>query len=255
MDPYIHLIEELSLNAWPAWKSQLYDSWIIRFSKHYTHRTNCVNIVAPSTLPIEEKISYCEHEYATMGSPCIFKIGPAQFPSFDHILESKSYHIERKTQVMVMPISSFIPFTNTSTNIQIILEDIITDNWIHNLFHLNGTTDPSHLEIVPSMFKAIPRDTIVAKILIDGRFVASGLGIIERNHVGLYAIYVDHNYRKQNLGKIICSEIIQKARSKNVTNAYLQVVSDNQIAKYLYEGLGFMPLYTYWFRSNSNSTI
>lgn len=41
------------------------------------------------------------------------------------------------------------------------------------------------------MFKAIPKETIVASVEIDGRTVAVGLGILDRGHVGLYAIYVD----------------------------------------------------------------
>lgn len=65
------------------------------------------------------------------------------------------------------------------------------DEWITSLFRLNGTTNPTLRRIVPSMFKAIPKETIVAFAEIDGRMVASGLGILDRGHVGLYAIYVD----------------------------------------------------------------
>ena len=39
---YIKLIEEISLNAWPSHKIELYDGWLIRFSHNYTHRTNSV---------------------------------------------------------------------------------------------------------------------------------------------------------------------------------------------------------------------
>ena len=55
------------------------------------------------------------------------------------------------------------------------LQDRITDEWITSLFRLNGTTNPTLRRIVPSMFKAIPKETIVASIEIDGRMVASGL--------------------------------------------------------------------------------
>ena len=51
------------------------------------------------------------------------------------------------------------------------------------------------------MFKAIPKQTIVASIRMDGRMVASGLGILDRSHVGLYAIYVDACFRRKNFAK------------------------------------------------------
>ena len=39
---YMKLIEEISLNAWPSHKIELYDGWLIRFSHNYTYRTNSV---------------------------------------------------------------------------------------------------------------------------------------------------------------------------------------------------------------------
>ena len=42
---YIGWIEELSLNAWPSHKIELYDGWLLRFSHNYTHRTNSVQQV------------------------------------------------------------------------------------------------------------------------------------------------------------------------------------------------------------------
>ena len=53
---YIKLIEELSLNAWPSHKIELYDGWLIRFSHNYSHRTNSVEQVGVSLLPVQEKI-------------------------------------------------------------------------------------------------------------------------------------------------------------------------------------------------------
>jgi ribosomal protein S18 acetylase RimI-like enzyme len=128
------------------------------------------------------------------------------------------------------------------------LQDRITDEWIHALFRLNGTTNPTLRRIVPSMFKAIPKETIVASIEIDGRMVASGLGILDRGHVGLYAIYVDASCRRKGFAHSICSSILSEAHKKGMQNAYLQVVEGNTPAKHLYRTLGFEDLYTYWFR-------
>ena len=42
MEKNIKKIEDMSLNAWPSHKMELYDGWILRFSYFYTHRTNSV---------------------------------------------------------------------------------------------------------------------------------------------------------------------------------------------------------------------
>ena len=63
METTIKKIEDMSLNAWPSYKMELYDGWILRFSHFYTHRTNSVEQFGASSLPWREKIPYCEHEY------------------------------------------------------------------------------------------------------------------------------------------------------------------------------------------------
>ncbi len=267
MDNYIHLIEELSLNAWPSQKLELYDGWLIRFSYNYTHRTNCVNLVADSTLPLEEKIAFCEQEYRNAHTPAIFKISPFEEKDFDPLLERHGYRIEHTTDVLTMPLTNFRPYPSIGAeyefyqknsglpsfvvypdNVLVQLCDTITNDWIQSLFRLNGTTNPTHLRIVPSMYQAIPKQTIAAGIEIDGRMVASGLGILDRNHIGLYAVYVDRSCRRKHFGKAICSAIISEAMKLGADHAYLQVVAENEGARRMYEGLGFQYLYTYWFR-------
>ena len=76
METTIKKIEDMSLNAWPSHKMELYDGWILRFSYFYTHRTNSVEQFGTSTLPWREKIPYCEQVYKRLGTPAIFKISP-----------------------------------------------------------------------------------------------------------------------------------------------------------------------------------
>lgn len=63
METTIKQIEDMSLNAWPSHKMELYDGWILRFSYFYTHRTNSVEQFGNSTLTWREKIPYCESVY------------------------------------------------------------------------------------------------------------------------------------------------------------------------------------------------
>ncbi len=55
MDITIKTIEDLSLNAWPSHQIQVYDGWLLRFSYFYTHRTNSVEQIGASLLPLSKK--------------------------------------------------------------------------------------------------------------------------------------------------------------------------------------------------------
>ena len=263
----IRYMEEISLNAWPSHMIELYDGWLIRFSHNYTYRTNSVEQVGPSTIPRDEKISYCESVYSGFGSPCNFKINPLLDPSFDACLEERGYAIRHVTQVMTAdlkkmrlpePLSVEYEFENRTglpsaltwdKNCSVLLQSDITDEWIAGLFHLNGTTSPTLRRIVPSMYYAIPKEIIAARVECEGRMVASGLGIRDRDYIGIYAIYVSPGCRRRHYARSVCASLLREASRRGAKRAYLQVVKGNIAARSLYLSLGFEDFYTYWFRS------
>jgi ribosomal protein S18 acetylase RimI-like enzyme len=245
MNTTIKQIEDMSLNAWPSHKMELYDGWILRFSYFYTHRTNSVEQFGTSTLPWRDKIPYCENEYRRLGTPAIFKISPLVSPDFDYVLENRGYSIQHTTEVMKADL------TDSVLNIDYSLVDFtnkISQNWIDSLFALKGTTNPIHRAVVPSMYRAIPKETICASISQYGTIIATGLGILDRDYIGIYAIHVREDYRHKGYARQICTGLLKEGMKRGAEKAYLQVVTGNEPAKALYTSLGFEYFYTYWFR-------
>ncbi len=263
----IKYMEEISLNAWPSYRIELYDGWLLRYSHNYTYRTNSVEQIGESTIPVPEKIAYCEDIYRGLHCPTNFKIHPLLDPSFDALLEERGYLKKHVTEVMTTDIRDVNLMPPTGSNymfenrfnmptlvyydndITVELKAYVTDEWLRGLFSLNGTSDPTLRRIVPKMYAAIPKRTIVASVELDGRIVATGLGICDREWVGLYAIYVSPSCWKRGYARAICSTLLREARQLGAVKAYLQVVEGNTRAKRLYESLGFEDFYTYWFRS------
>jgi len=241
----IKTIEDLSLNAWPSHQMQIYDGWILRFSHYYTHRTNCVEQIGSAQIPWEDKISYCERIYRRWNTPCIFKITPLTDPAFDKMLEDRGYHIEHVTDVMCCDLEGTVYPSHSDVEIG----TRISDEWIDALFAIKENATVTHLKIVPSMYAAIPKDVICTDIRKNGRIIATGLGILDRDQIGIYAINVDKRYRRQGLARKICETLLSKAESyPGVSKSYLQVISGNTPAISLYESLGFRKEYEYWFR-------
>lgn len=248
MNAYIKKIEDLSLNAWPSHQIQVYDGWLLRFSYFYTHRTNSVEQIGDSTIPLPEKVDYCENIYRHWGTPCIFKISPLVDPDFDLYLKNRGYTIAHSTQVKTMDLDQYTP---RPSDISVNLDKEISWDWLDALFSLKGTTSMIHRKIVPTMYSAIPKDTVAASICHDGKIIAIGLGILDRDHIGLYAIHVDPQYRRRGYGQAICTSILNEGMRQGAHHAYLQVVPDNASARTLYDSLGFNHCYDYWFRLKS----
>lgn len=263
----IKYMEEMSLNAWPSYRVEFYDGWLLRYSHNYTYRTNSVEQIGESTIPLEEKIRYCESIYRDLNSPVHYKIQPLLDPAFDSVLEEHGYQVRHRTDVMTMEIAgsrlreesgreylfgnrlNLPTLVHYSEELTVQLGAFVTDEWMKGLFSLNGTSDPALRRIVPKMYAAIPKKTIVASVEIDGRMVASGLGILDRGWVGIYAVYVSPSCWGRGYARAVCSTVLREAEQAGARRAYLQTASDNYKAKNLYESLGFSNFYTYWFRS------
>lgn len=241
----IKTIEDLSLNAWPSHQIQLYDGWLLRFSYFYTHRTNCIEQIGSSSIPLPDKLDYCEEIYEKWGTPAIYKITPLISSAFDQKLTERGYHMAHITEVMTMDLSSTsVP----SGSVPVSLSPQISPAWLEALFTLKGTDNPKHRQIVPSMYAAIPKDTIAASVWEKGQIIGTGLGILDRDHIGIYAIHVRKDCRRGHIGRSICLALLRAAIAKGASRAYLQVVKGNLPAKNLYTSLGFGDFYTYWFR-------
>lgn len=243
----IKTIEDLSLNAWPSHQMQVYDGWIIRFSYFYTHRTNSVEQIGPSTLPLKEKIDYCEKIYQRWQTPSVFKISPVTDARLEPLLTERGYHIEHSTNVMALDLTA--PYIIEETPpVSIRIQDHIAPGWLDALFSLKHTTSPTHKKIVPSMYAAIPKDVIALSIREDGEIAATGLGILDRKYIGIYAIHVSGRCRHRHYATAMIQTLLAKGREKGASRAYLQVVSDNAPAIALYEKAGFTKVYDYHFR-------
>lgn len=264
MENQIKTIEDLSLNAWPSHQIQYYDGWLLRFSYFYTHRTNCVEQVGASTIPVDQKIRYCEEEYTKWGTPAIFKISPLVDPSFDGLLEKRGYMVQHRTVVMLRDDITDLRDPSASARfgemihreyggVRLTCSPFIPDAWISALFALKNTTNVMHKSVVPSMYRAIPKETLCIQVRDGSRFIGTGLGILDRNYVGVYAIHVHPSYRRRGIARQIVTMILEEAALRGVTKAYLQVVKENEPAGNLYRGLGFHEYYEYWFRVRQNT--
>ena len=244
MNSVIKTIEDLSLNAWPSHQIQIYDGWLLRFSYFYTHRTNSVEQIGPSTLPVAEKIAYCEDVYRKWGTPAIFKISPLIPQAFDSLLEHENYLVQHSTNVMIIP--ELRRFSESEHTVDV--SSFIPGAWIDALFALKGTTNIMHRMVVPSMYRAIPKETICVSIHDGGRITATGLGILDRDYIGVYAIHVHPDFRRRRYASAVCRTILNEGLARGARHAYLQVVQDNEPAIRLYSSLGFSYLYNYKFR-------
>lgn len=240
MHEKIRLLEHVTNRAWPALEIFEYDGWTLRFANGYTGRANSVNPLDGSTLPLEEKITFCENWYAERKLATIFRLNDAMQPAnLDEVLEQRGYELSKESLVMTVDLTSFAHSIDKNFR----YETSVADDWLADWGRWNDV--PSlHISTAKEMLLNSPAEACYGRI----EDKAVGLAVREGDYVGLFDIVVSPEARRQGLGLMLVSSLLAWGKQQGAKIGYLQVLGSNSPALGLYGGLGFREHHRYWYR-------
>ena len=233
-------IEEAALNAWPAPRQMIYDGWLLRFTGGPSKRVNSVNVIHPSSLPLAEKIAFCESIYALAELPTLFRV-PAPFSTAELLqsLVKASYQAFDETHVLTRELGDLEPLPEGLR-----VETFSVDDWIPYK-GLISQAESRPLALQQQILHCIvPEKKLI--VLFAGEVpVACGMGVYEGDLLGYFSIYTHHDARRQGYAQVVMSELTAWGLQQGAKLGYLQVEGFNQPARALYRQIGFELCYTY----------
>ncbi|HNX86741.1 MAG TPA: GNAT family N-acetyltransferase [Bacteroidales bacterium] len=236
--------EEISNNAWPALQTLQYDGWILRFANGVTKRSNSVTLLYPSHVDPIEKIRFCESLYQSKNIVPCFKITPFSLPSdLDHLLENAGYYIHSHISFQTLDMGS-IP---VAFHREVMIETTLREEWIDDFIRMNQF-DPARKEIYRMIMERLVTPFCMVSVKQGAKTLGVGLGVAEKPYIGLFDLVVDPEYRNRGIGRKLVEQILHWGLQQGATTAYLQVLTDNHPALKLYQSMGFLELYQYWYR-------
>lgn len=237
-------LEELSMNAWPALQTILYDGWVLRFAEGYTRRANSVSPLYDQPGSLEERVRTCEDLYRGQDLPVVFKMTEASLPAnLEAFLAARGYQAEARTSVQLLDLSGWpINAEGDRQSTSISLSD-----WLPIHSGMRGLDDRK-TSIHGRMLSLLLVDACFAALVVDGEPAACGLGVAQNGYVGLFDIVTGESHRRKGYGERLVRSLLIWGKQRGASRAYLQVMLDNMPALRLYEKLGFEDAYQYWYR-------
>lgn len=234
-------LEELSLNSSSPPGQLVYDGWLVRLAPGKAKRARSVNAVYPSSLPLEEKIAYCERLYASCGLPAIFRLTPfSQPPALDRELESRGY---RRFDVTSVQWAAIDPAKVDPGG----AETMELAPWVEAVGSLRGSP-AGHRDAHLRRLEGMPLPKRAVGLREGGRVIATGLAMVEDDCAGIFDVVTHPDARRRGHARRIVSALLHAARELGARFAYLQVQADNTPARRLYEQFAFEESYLYWYR-------
>jgi GNAT superfamily N-acetyltransferase len=249
---YKHM-EEMTLNTWPALETVLRKGWIVRYADGYTKRANSVSPLYGTGLfdadEVEELIRVCESCYRQRGLDTVFKLTPFVVPDhLDRLLDEKGYRVVDESSVRLLHLDNV-----SKPAVAAKRQEALNDEWLYNMARLNRLSD-KNMKITRQMLgrSTLPKGFFT--LYEEDIPVACGLGVIQDEYVCLYDIVTDAGYRRRGFGEQLVLNILDWGKSVGAHYSLLQVVQQNEAAVHLYDKLGYIEIYEYWYRAKPNRT-
>lgn len=238
-------IEEASINAWPSLHQVLYDGWLLRFSRGFTKRANCVVPLYPSERATAEetaeKIRHCENLYARDRLATIFRLtDDDDHRALSQALTDRGYQRHDATDVLAKPL--------TDAPIPKEFRQLGHNEWLDLYATLTGVNEDA-TKLHGMLLRGIRTETCYGAVFQADEPVGCGLAVIEQDLVGLFDVVTAISARGQGHGRSLVDALAAWGHGEGAVTAYLQVVADNAPAQRLYARLNYQIAHRYHYYS------
>ena len=237
----VQACEERLVNLWPSHQTLVVGDWLCRFAMGYSGRANSACLVRQGAHLDPGALKHIEHLYNQAGLRPSFRLTPLANESIRMVLEARGYRPEDASIGMIGPaVKADIP----------------------DALHLAPSPDTAWLDGACRWQTGAKRDAgalkgIVGNIRLPARFAtlhhagkpaAYGFIALDRGMAEFGSVMVDPDLRGQGLGRILVSGMMAWAAHAGAERIFMQVATENDIARGLYRDLGFSDVYAsvYW---------
>ncbi len=238
-------VEEIGLNALQTQRQLFYDGWLLRMSPGKAKRARSVNAHFGSTLPLAQKIAYCERLYAECGLPALFRITPFAKPAnLETELEVRGYVSFEPTRVQLMRLD------HPPEALAVPDVDFVTPT-AAGFAEAVGAIQEATAQQRAAFLERIIQSPLATRAVVamqEGRAVGTGTVMLEDRMAGVFTMGTIPEMRGRGIGRAILAALLRWAWEHGATHAYLQVSANNAPALSVYRTFGFGDAYTYHYR-------
>jgi GNAT superfamily N-acetyltransferase len=238
-------VEEASLNALQTQRQYFYDGWVLRVSPGKARRARSVNPHFGSTLPVAEKIAYCERLYRARDLPVLFRMTPFVQPAnLGEELAARGYEAFDPTHVQVAALDR-PPEPRECDGIEVAMPGI--DAFADAVALLQESTREQR-DAYHERMANTPQPARYLMAVHEGRAVGVGTAMLEDGLAGIFSMATAPDMRKRGVASALLARLLAWAWEHGAAHAYLQVEARNEPALAVYRRFGFATAYTYHYR-------
>jgi GNAT superfamily N-acetyltransferase len=252
------VLDELAANAIPAATVWHLDGWVLRHTPEVPMRraNSVLTLAAGATLDLDERLAIAGDLYRSAGRPTRLQVGPTAAPDgLDDALAARGYEVEAPVDVCTAATAAVLAACNEPPNGPGDVPDgqaverhpFPDERWVATWRDCDTSDRP--VELYGDAYRALLRRVgpDVLALAIPGIGVA--LGVRERGWVGVFSMKTHPAHRRRGVARALLCELARWGEGGGADRMYLQVETDNDAARGLYERARFTRHHGYWYRT------
>ncbi|MFD4759865.1 GNAT family N-acetyltransferase [Streptomyces sp. NPDC058439] len=229
--------------AWQPVESEPLGDWRLRAARGFTRRANSVLPLGDPGMPLDEALGRVRRWYEERELPAYIQTATGAEGTQELLcaeLEERGWRREVTAEVRI---AALAPVGDLDAEVsRVRLSRDLDEAWLSR-YQRFETPGPHVLQVLrggPSVwFATVPGDAAGAAPAAIGRCVVDG------RWAGFMAVEVDPAHRRRGLASAVMTALARKALDEGASAAWLQVETDNDAARALYEGMGFAVHHRY----------
>ncbi|WNI29454.1 GNAT family N-acetyltransferase [Streptomyces sp. ITFR-6] len=229
--------------AWQPVESEPLGDWLLRASAGFTRRANSVLPLGDPGVPLDTALARVRQWYADRGLPPYIQTATGAEGTQEELcaaLESAGWRREVTAEVRI---ASLAPIGDLAAEVsRVRLGRAVDAAWLsrYQRFEFPGPEVQAVLGGGPSVwFATVPGD--------DGDAAPAAIGrcVVDGRWAGFMAVEVAPEHRRRGLATAVMTALARQAMDEGASAGWLQVETENEGARALYDGMGFASHHRY----------
>ncbi|MFG3350040.1 GNAT family N-acetyltransferase [Streptomyces sp. NPDC048018] len=234
-------LARVAARGWQPLESEALGEWTLRAAAGFTRRANSVLPLGDPGLPLDAALDRVRSWYAARGLPAYLQTATGAEGTQEVLcveLERRGWTREVSAE---MRVAGLAPIGDLDADVTAVrLAPSFDEHWLRR-YQRFGEPGPHVLKVLGSgprvWFASVPGTedipAAIGRCVVDGRWA------------GFMAVEVAPEHRRRGLATAVMTALARRALDEGASAAWLQVESDNEGARALYEGMGFTTHHHY----------
>jgi N-acetylglutamate synthase len=236
-------LEAAAAQGWRPEHTGAIGGWRLRAAGGFTGRANSVLPLRSPDRPLDEALALAREWYAEQGLPLRIQVPVEARRLLDAELGEKGWPTDPDVHVLAARLDT-LPAGPVPGEPDVEIAAAPDEDWLARFRDGAGLSPAARALLTRHDHAAF------ASITLDGQVVAIGRGAVDDGWLGITAVEVAPDRRREGLASTIMRALWRWGTAAGAQRGYLQVSSANPGALALYERLGYWPHHDYRYRTD-----